>query len=392
MTKNRDTILSFLLVFPSILAIFIFVYGFIAWSGRVSLSSWKGLTPDYTFVGIQNYLELFKDPRFHIDIRNTIIFTVIFVFGSLLLGITLAILLDQELKGESFFRSVFLFPMAISYIVTGVVWRWLMNPAMGSRMSGLNLLFSNTGMDFLVNQWHLTPYWGIAAIALAAIWQMSGYTMALYLAGLRGIPHELREAAQVDGASDFYIYRHIIFPLLAPITLSAMIILGHMSLKVFDLIIAVAGKQLQLDVPAIYMWQTTFDGLFFARGATIGILLLLSVAVLIIPLSQVYLTNGGRSMTSTSTSQMVTHVEKRRTFRQRLRPKYLLYLPLFFMALFYLLPVYVMLITGFKGFEEVNLRTMWDLPSSINSIISWKPLITWRQHYGTASIWSYRPR
>ncbi len=283
MTKNRDTILSFLLVSPSILAIFIFVYGFIAWSGRVSLSSWKGLTPDYTFVGIQNYLELFKDPRFHIDIRNTLIFTLIFVFGSLLLGITLAILLDQELKGESFFRSVFLFPMAISYIVTGVVWRWLMNPAMGSRMSGLNLLFSKAGLDFLVNQWHLTPYWGIAAIALAAIWQMSGYTMALYLAGLRGIPHELREAAQVDGASDLYIYRHIIFPLLAPITLSAMIILGHMSLKVFDLIIAVAGKQLQLDVPAIYMWQTTFDGLFFARGATIGILLLLSVAVLIIP-------------------------------------------------------------------------------------------------------------
>jgi glucose/mannose transport system permease protein len=283
MTKNRDTILSFLLVFPSILAIFIFVYGFIAWSGRVSLSAWKGLTPDYTFVGLQNYLELFKDPRFHIDIRNTVIFTLIFVIGSLLVGITLAILLDQELKGESFFRSVFLFPMAISYIVTGVVWRWLMNPAMGSRMSGLNLLFSEMGLDFLVNQWHLTPYWGIAAIALAAIWQMSGYTMALYLAGLRAIPHELREAAQVDGASDLYIYRHIIFPLLAPITLSAMIILGHMSLKVFDLIIAVAGKQLQLDVPAIYMWQTTFDGLFFARGASIGILLLLSVAILIIP-------------------------------------------------------------------------------------------------------------
>jgi glucose/mannose transport system permease protein len=283
MTKNRDSILSVLLVSPSILAIFIFVYGFIAWSGRVSLSAWKGLTPDYTFVGFHNYLELFKDPRFHIDIRNTIIFTVIFVIGSLVLGITLAILLDQGLRGESFFRSVFLFPMAISYIVTGVVWRWLMNPAMGSRMSGLNLLFSNMGLDFLVNEWHLTNYWGIAAIALAAIWQMSGYTMALYLAGLRGIPHELREAAQVDGASEFYIYRHIIFPLLAPITLSAMIILGHMSLKVFDLIIAVAGKQLQLDVPSIYMWQTTFDGLFFARGAAIGILLLLSVAVLIIP-------------------------------------------------------------------------------------------------------------
>jgi glucose/mannose transport system permease protein len=173
--------------------------------------------------------------------------------------------------------------MAISYIVTGVVWRWLMNPAEGSRMSGLNLLFSTLNLDFLVNKWHTTPTWGMAGIALAAIWQMSGYTMALYLAGLRAVPHELREAAQIDGASEVQTYRHIILPMLAPVTLSALIILGHMSLKVFDLIIAVAGKQLPLDVPAIYMWQTTFDGLFYSRGAAIGIILLISVAILIIP-------------------------------------------------------------------------------------------------------------
>jgi glucose/mannose transport system permease protein len=173
--------------------------------------------------------------------------------------------------------------MAISFIVTGVVWRWLMNPAMGSRMSGLNLLFDTLGLDFLINKWYTTPTWGIAFIAIPAIWQMSGYTMALYLGGLRGIPVELREAAQVDGANEVQIYRFIILPLLRPITLSAMIILGHISLKVFDLIVAVAGKQLPLDVPAIYMWQVTFDGYFFGRGAAIGILLLLSVAVLIIP-------------------------------------------------------------------------------------------------------------
>jgi glucose/mannose transport system permease protein len=283
MTKNKDKILAIVLVSPSIIALAIFVYLFIAWSVRVSLSEWKGLLPDYTWAGFSNYIELFSDPRFHIDIRNTIIFTVIFMGGSLLLGLGLAILLDQNLPAEGFFRNLFIFPMAISFIVTGVVWRWLMNPAMGSRMSGLNLLFQNMGLDFLVNQWYTTPKWGIAAIALAAIWQMSGYMMALYLGGLRAIPDELREAARVDGASEFAIYTRIIFPLLSPITLSAMIILGHISLKVFDLIIAVAGKQLPLDVPAIYMWQTTFDGYFFARGAAIGILLLFSVAVLIIP-------------------------------------------------------------------------------------------------------------
>jgi glucose/mannose transport system permease protein len=283
MTKNKDKILAIILVSPSIIALAIFVYVFIGWSVRVSLSEWKGLLPDYTWAGFRNYIELFSDPRFHIDIRNTIIFTVIFVGGSLTLGLLLAILLDQNLPGEGFFRNLFIFPMAISFIVTGVVWRWLMNPAMGSRMSGLNLLFQNLGLDFLVNQWYTTHKWGIAAIALAAIWQMSGYTMALYLGGLRAIPEELREAARVDGASELSIYFRIIFPLLSPITLSALIILGHISLKVFDLIIAVAGKQLPLDVPAIYMWQVTFDGYFFARGAAIGILLLLSVAVLIIP-------------------------------------------------------------------------------------------------------------
>jgi glucose/mannose transport system permease protein len=283
MTKNKDKILAIILVSPSILALAVFVYVFIAWSVRVSLSEWKGLLPDYTWAGFRNYIELFSDPRFHIDIRNTVIFTVIFMGGSLILGLLLAILLDQNLPAEGFFRNLFIFPMAISFIVTGVVWRWMMNPAMGSRMSGLNLLFQNMGLDFLINQWYTTPKWGIAAIALTAIWQMSGYMMALYLGGLRAIPEELREAARVDGASEFNIYMKVVFPLLSPITLSAMIILGHISLKVFDLIIAVAGKQLPLDVPAIYMWQTTFDGYFFGRGAAIGILLLLSVAILIIP-------------------------------------------------------------------------------------------------------------
>ncbi len=283
MVKNKERWLSLALVSPSIIAILIFVYGFILWSVRVSTSAWKGLLPDYTWVGLRNYINLFSDPRFHIDVRNTAVFTVLFVGGSLTIGLLLAIILDQNLKGESFFRSLFLFPMAISFIVTGVVWRWLMNPAMGSRLSGLNLLFHNLHMDFLVNQWHTTPKWGMAAIALAAIWQMSGYTMALYLAGLRSIPQELYEAARVDGASEAQIYRRIILPLLKPVTLSAVVILGHISLKVFDLIVAIAGKQLPLDVPAIYMWQTTFDGYFFGRGAAIGILLLVSVAILVVP-------------------------------------------------------------------------------------------------------------
>lgn len=284
MQDRKEKRVAFLMVLPSIIAVAIFVYGFIGWTTRVSFSAWRGMIPDYTFVGFKNYLDLFiNNLRFQIDIKNTLVFTLVFVLGCLIIGLLSALLLDQGLKGEGFFRSLFIFPMAISYIVTGVVWRWLMNPAGGSRMSGLNLLFDKLGLDFLINSWTSTPTWGIAFLAIPAVWQLSGYTMAMYLAGLRAIPDELREAARVDGASEFKIFRYIILPLLRPVTLSAMVILGHMSLKTFDLVIATVGKQLVLDMPSVHMWQITFDGLQYGTGAAISILLLIFTAVLIIP-------------------------------------------------------------------------------------------------------------
>jgi glucose/mannose transport system permease protein len=282
---ENETLLSIALLFPSIVAVGIFVYGFIAWSVRVSLSKWKGLTPDYTFVGLQQYTNLiFNDQRFLIDIRNTAVFTVGFISGCLILGLGLAILLDQKLKGESLFRSIFLFPMSISFIASGVVWAWLMNPATGSRTTGINLIFQNLGLDFLISTWHATPPpWGMAYTVIPAVWQLSGFAMALYLGGIRSISEEIREAARVDGATELEIYRYVILPMLRPVTLSAVIILGHMSLKIFDLIVALGRKDQRLDVPGIYMWTTTFDGTNYAQGAAIGILMLISVALLVVP-------------------------------------------------------------------------------------------------------------
>ncbi|HEX9013063.1 MAG TPA: sugar ABC transporter permease [Anaerolineaceae bacterium] len=282
---ENETLLSISLLAPSILAVAIFVYGFIGWSVRVSLSKWKGLNPDFTWVGLQQYIRLFdNDPRFLIDIRNTAMFTVLFIAGCLVIGLGLAILLDQKLKGEAIFRSIFLFPMSISFIASGVVWGWLMNPATGSRTTGINLIFQSLGLNSLISLWHSTPQpWGMAFTAIPAIWQLSGFTMALYLGGIRAISDDLREAARVDGASEFEIYRYIVLPILQPVTLSAVIILGHMSLKIFDLIVALGNKDIRLDVPGIYMWTTTFDGTNYAQGAAIGILMLVSVAILVIP-------------------------------------------------------------------------------------------------------------
>ncbi len=284
MFKN-ETYLSIALLLPSIIAVAIFVYGFIGWSVRVSLSKWTGLTPDFTWVGVQQYVELLtNDARFGIDLRNTGVFTVGFIAGCLVIGLGLAILLDQRLRGEVIFRSIFLFPMSISFIASGVVWAWLMNPATGNRITGINLIFQMLHLDFLISLWHSTPQpWGMAYTVIPAVWQLSGFAMALYLGGLRSIPEEVREAARVDGASEFQMYRYIILPMLQPVTLSAVIILGHMSLKIFDLIVAIGHKDMRLDVPGIYMWTTTFDGTEYAQGAAIGILMLISVAILVVP-------------------------------------------------------------------------------------------------------------
>jgi len=287
MRIRRDQLIAFALLSPSLLAIAVFVYGFIAWTMRASLSKWQGLMPDYTFVGLANFKLLFGDPRFQIDLRNTGLFTIFFIAACLVLGLILAVLLDQRPRGETLFRNIFLFPLAISSIVTGVVWRWLLNPATSlDRLSGLNLLFHSMGLDFLISKWYTHPTMGIVAIVIPAVWQMSGFTMAMFLAGLRSIPEELREAARVDGANEGQIYRHIVFPMLRGVTLSAVMILGHISLKVFDLIMAITqegGQGFSADVPALNMWYTAFRALRFGRGAAIAIIILLTVAIIVIP-------------------------------------------------------------------------------------------------------------
>ena len=175
--------------------------------------------------------------------------------------------------------------MAISMIASGVVWSWLLNPSQGDDARGLNRLFSIVGLNFLENPWWTagSRWTTMSAIALPAVWQLSGYIMALFLAGFRGIPPELREAARVDGASEFKLYRHVLFPQLSPIALSALIILGHMSLKLFDLIYAITGpNQFRTEVPAIYMWNTLLRS-DQAKAAAIAIVMLAVVAVLVIP-------------------------------------------------------------------------------------------------------------
>jgi glucose/mannose transport system permease protein len=275
---------SLLLVTPSLIALAVFVYGFLGWNLRVSLSDWRGLRATYEYAGFENYTRLATDTRFTDDVANVVVFTLVFVAGTLVAGFLLALLLERGVRGEGLFRGVFLFPMAISFIATAIIWRWLLSNATGTQETGLNRLFNSVGLGFLTNDWFKADTkWAVASVAIAAGWALVGYIMALFLAGMRGVSDDLREAARVDGASEPKAFWHVIRPMLLPVTMSAIVILAHISLKTFDLIYAMDAKSRKIETPALYMWFTTFEGLNFSRGAAIATLLVLGIAVVIVP-------------------------------------------------------------------------------------------------------------
>jgi glucose/mannose transport system permease protein len=312
---SRDRAVALLIIAPSALAIAVFVYGFIGWTAWVSLSNWYDFIPNLSWAGLQNYAGLFASPRFQIDLRNMAVLTLLLMGACMSLGLGLAILIDRGIRGESFFRSLYFFPLAISFIVTGVAWRWLLapgDPATG-RLTGVNVLLAGVGLP--TSRWYTdpsvlhihpgsplgqalegvglgflaSPLFGVPvamlSVVIAATWQMSGFVMAMYLAGLRSVPDELREAARIDGASEWGTYRYVVLPFLWPVTISTVIVLGHISFKIFDLIAAMSkrGPGFATDVPAYFMFETTFHAGRFNQGAAIAIVMLVAVSVLIIP-------------------------------------------------------------------------------------------------------------
>lgn len=370
MRSRRDRITAFLMVLPSLIAIFIFVYGFIGQAIQTSTTDWGSnpaqppLAPNVvkSDVGLQNYENIMTDMlefSFRNSLSNTFFFTVFFVIGCVVVGLFLAIILDQNIVGEGIFRTIFLFPMALSFIVTGTIWSWMLQPNGGlnilpQQLFGLEpiqfgwinsrdvwlpyfwqdvprylTLFGIAILAFMLvrfvlnRRWRATQYTVIAIIVvglifmaglwdkiwlpldqpdaeaaiapkgfnaallgiiIAAVWQMSGYTMAMFIAGIRGVPEELREAARVDGCSELGVYWRIVLPQLSPIILSAMIILGHISLKIFDLVFAMAGPDnAQAVVPGLLVYTEGFRENSFAKASAIAVIMLFFVAIIIVP-------------------------------------------------------------------------------------------------------------
>ena len=357
--ENRDRLKALLTLLPSIILIAVFVYGFIGNTFWISLTDWGGMAalaenPVRNYAGFSNYIDLFTGflgNNFRQDLINAVYYSVLLLAGAIGSGLFIAILLDNKPKGEALFRTIFLYPMSLSFIVTGTIWRWMLAP-----QGGVNILPTYVGLEAGTFQWlssndsillfnwqnllqvllglvaviilltglaglkknprramlrWLVPgiilglglwLWGdllpkalfmeeihgfnlaTTGIILATIWQYSGYTMALYLAGFTGISQDLRDAAMLDGATTSDYYRFIALPMLKPITISAVIILSHISLKMFDLIFSMTGPDNgQTGHPALNMYLTTFRANDFAKGAAIAIILFLIAATFIIP-------------------------------------------------------------------------------------------------------------
>ena len=264
---------------PSFIAIILFVYGFIAWTAWVSFTKSR-LMPKYDIVGFIQYDRLFDSPRWDVAINNLFIFGFLFILISMFLGLIIAIFLDQKIRIEGALRTIYLYPMALSLIVTGTAWKWMLNPGLGLEAVIKNLEFNNFKFDWLIN-----PDFGIYTVVIAGVWQASGFVMALFLAGLRSVDQEIIKAAQVDGVPTVKIYTAIIIPSMTPVFLSAFIVLAHLAIKSFDLVIALTGggPGYATDLPATYMYTMAFSRGDIGQAASSAIIMMIVVFSVVVP-------------------------------------------------------------------------------------------------------------
>ena len=268
-----------IVISPSFAVILWFVYGFILWTFYVSFTKSKML-PRYDFWGIDQHFRLWSNPRWFTAVENLLIFTILFVVICILIGILLSILLDQKIRAEGFLRTIYLYPMALSFIVTGTAWKWMLNPTMGIEKLVTDWGFTNFTFDWLVSR-----EMSIYTIVIAAVWQSSGFVMALFLAGLRSIDDEIIKAAKIDGASLYSIYITIILPMMRPVFMSSIVILLHISIKSYDLVIALTagGPGTSSDMPAVFMTQMAFHRSEIGLASASAVMMFLTVLAVVVP-------------------------------------------------------------------------------------------------------------
>jgi glucose/mannose transport system permease protein len=252
---------------------------FSLWTIWVSFTP-STLVPVSGWVGLRNYTAVLSSRNWQIAFDNLLLFGCAFVVLSLITGLMLAILLDQRIRGENVLRSIFLYPLAVSFVVTGTVWSWLLNPGLGIQKLAHDLGWTSFRFD-----WLLDRDMAIWTIVIAAIWQSSGFAMALFLAGLRSVDADIIKAAQIDGAGPIRIYRRVILPTLWPITITVAVIQLQFAISAFDLVRALTngGPGIATQLPALVVYDLMFQRGQLGRGAAAAVLMLLILLAVLLP-------------------------------------------------------------------------------------------------------------
>lgn len=268
-----------LLITPSALLVLVCVYGYIMFTVYLSFTA-STILPSLEWEGSAAYTRLFGLENWSVSLGNLWLFAGMYIVIAMLAGLSLAILIDQKVRAESGFRAVFLYPMALSFIVTGTAWKWLLDPGVGLEHTLRTLGWSNFSFG-----WIKDSEMAIYCVVIAAVWQTTGFVMAMFLAGLRGVDHEQINAARLDGAKSWQIYYHVIIPQLGPVFISAFVILAHMAIKSYDLVIALTngGPGRSTWLPSVFMYQYTFTRNEMSVGAASSVLMLIGIGVVVLP-------------------------------------------------------------------------------------------------------------
>jgi glucose/mannose transport system permease protein len=275
----RAPLIARLMLSPSLVLMAVCVYGYIAFTAWLSFTA-STMLPTLAWQGTDAYTRLFGLSNWWLSVKNLGIFAALYILGCGVIGLLLAVLIDQKIRAEGVLRSIFLYPMALSFIVTGTAWKWLMDPSIGLERS-----LRAWGWESFTFGWVKDSDLAIYCIVIAAIWQTSGFVMALFLAGLRGVDNEILNAAKLDGARTWRIYQRVVFPMLGASFVSSFVILAHMAIKSYDLVIALTGggPGRASWLPSVFMYQYTFTRNEMAVGAASAVLMLIAIAIVVVP-------------------------------------------------------------------------------------------------------------
>jgi glucose/mannose transport system permease protein len=275
--RSRARWAARLALLPAAVVVVVVYLGCMLWTVRLSLSSSK-LLPTLDFVGLDQYARLFSNTRFLISAQNVVVFGVLFLAGCLVLGFLFAVFIDQRVRNEGVFRTIFLYPHALSFIVTGLVWQWFLNPTLGLQKLVRDFGFESFSFDWLVSR-EMVVY----TLVIAGIWQSAGLVMAILLAGLRGVDEDIWKATRVDGIPTWRVYLSIVLPLLRPMLITVTVLLAIAVVKVYDLVVAMTGggPGIASEMPAKFVMDHLFQrGNVGLATACATVMLITVIAVL----------------------------------------------------------------------------------------------------------------